>query len=59
MPNPDYSALYAQPGRAYRDSSVVGHSHYRDPIDPACQDCGRSRVWGDATEGVSGMRLTR
>ena len=37
-------------GRAYRESQIKSHSHYREEISSDInQMCGRSRIWGDAS----------
>jgi hypothetical protein len=45
-----HESLIQPRGQAYRDSQVVAHSHYRDPIDRSSgRLAGDSHVWGDAS----------
>ncbi|MFZ5656501.1 MAG: XVIPCD domain-containing protein [Pseudomonadota bacterium] len=55
-----YTELVQPKGRPYRESQIVPHSHYRDPIDRTPgRLAGNSRVWGDASPQVQSRVIDR
>jgi putative chitinase len=51
--------LVPKPGPAYKESQIVKHSHYHDPISFIDGLTGNSRRWGDATAAVQTECIVR
>lgn len=53
-----YTSMVQPIGPRYRDSQIVSHSHYRDPIDNSPgRAAGNSHVWGDASPEVQSRSI--